>query len=173
MPCELTQNLTQDCKDSIGGVLEVMACEFDNVKTITEAAGVVTAITLETAKQFRRYQMPKDASFFTDAPNANVQNGTIFYQQELTIVFNKMRTNVRNELLLLGQNRLIFIVKDKNGTYWMLGQKNAMDMTGGEGGTGTASGDRNGYTRVFTGQEPHMAVEVQASIIPTLLSPAA
>ncbi|TWF38854.1 hypothetical protein FHW36_10677 [Chitinophaga polysaccharea] len=173
MPCELTQSLTQDCKDSIGGVSEVMAIEFDNVESITETAGVISAIVLATGKQFRKYSMPKDTAFFTDVPTANVQNGTIFYQQEVTIVFNKMRTNVRNELLLLAQNRLIFIIKDKNGTYWLLGKKNALDLTGGEGGTGTASGDRNGYTRVFTGQEPQMAVEVQSTLIAALLLPAA
>lgn len=173
MPCNLTQNMPIDCRDSIGGAKEVLFIEFDNVETITEASGVVTAITVASGKQFRRYVVPKETSFFTETPNSNVQNGTLFYQQELTIVINKMQANTRNELLLLGQNRLIAIVLDKNSKYWLLGRDTALDMTGGDGGTGTATGDRNGYTRVFTGMEPQLAPEVQSGIIAALLSPAA
>lgn len=173
MPCELTQSVVIDCKDNSGGTKEVLFIEFENVEGITEAAGVVTAIDVATAKQFRRYAMPKESAFFTETPNANIQNGTIFYQQELTIVINKMRANIRNEIMLLAQNRLIAIVLDTNGSYWLLGWKNALDLTGGEGGTGTAFGDRNGYTRVFSGQEHDMAPSVDPTIIAALLLPAA
>lgn len=173
MPCELTQSMPLDCKDSVGGAKEVLFIEHANVESATIAAGVVTAMVIADGKQFRQYKMPKESAFFTDTLNASVPNGTQFYQQELTIVINKMRTNVRNELMLLAQNMLMAIVLDNNGTYWLLGYNNGLDATGGAGGTGTAFGDRNGYDRVFTGQEPAMAYEVQASIIAGLLTPAA
>lgn len=172
MPCNLTQNITIDCKDSLGGLKEVLFIEFDNVTTMTEASGVITAITLPTGKQFRRYVMPKETAFFTETPNVSVPNGTVFYQQELTIVINKMAANTRNEVQLLAQNRLIAIALDLNGKYWLLGREQAIDLTGGEGGSGTAHGDRNGYTRAFTGMERFMAPEVMASIIAALLVPA-
>lgn len=172
MPCNLTQSMTIDCKDSIGGLKEVLFIEFDNVTAMTEASGVVTAITVSTGKQFRRYVMPKETSFFTETPNSNVQNGTIFYQQELTIVLNKMQANTRNEIQLLAQNRLLAIGLDLNGKYWLLGKERALDLTGGDGGSGTATGDRNGYTRVFTGMERNMAPEVQSTLIAGLLTPA-
>jgi|SRR4051812_22229726 len=173
MACNLTQNMTIDCRDSIGGAKEILFIEFDNVTSMTEASGVVTAMVLASGKQFRRYVVPKETSFFTEALTANVQNGTNFYQQELTIVLNKMQANTRNEIQLLAQNRLIAIVLDLNGKYWLLGKEQAIDATGGDGGTGTAHGDRNGYQRVFTGMERFMAPEVQASIIAGLLTPAA
>lgn len=165
--------MTIDCRDSIGGAKEILFIEFDNVTSMTEASGVVTAMVLASGKQFRRYVVPKETSFFTEALTANVQNGTNFYQQELTIVLNKMQANTRNEIQLLAQNRLIAIVLDLNGKYWLLGKEQAIDATGGDGGTGTAHGDRNGYQRVFTGMERFMAPEVQASIIAGLLTPAA
>lgn len=172
MPCNLTQNMIIDCRDSVGGLKEVLFIEYDNVTAITEASGVVTTITVASGKQFRRWQLPKEAGFFTETLNSNVQNGTLFYQQELTIVANKMNANSRNELMLLAQNRLLSIGLDNNGKYWLLGKERALDATGGEGGTGTATGDRNGYTRVFTGMERSMAPEVQSSIIAGLLTPA-
>lgn len=172
MACNLTQNMTIDCRDSVGGAKEILFIEFDNVTSITEASGVVTTITVATGKQFRRYQVPKETSFFTEALNSSVPNGTIFYQQELTVVLNKMQANTRNEIQLLAQNRLLAIVLDLNGKYWLLGKERALDATAGEGGTGTATGDRNGYSRTFTGMERFMAPEVQSSIIAGLLSPA-
>lgn len=172
MACNLTQNMSIDCRDSVGGAKEILFIEFDNVTTITEASGVVTTITVAPGKQFRRYIVPKETSFFTETLNANVQNGSIFYQQELTIVLNKMQANTRNEIQLLAQNRLLAIVLDLNSKYWLLGKEQAIDATGGDGGTGTAHGDRNGYQRVFTGMERFMAPEVQTSIIAALLLPA-
>lgn len=172
MPCNLTQNMVIDCRDSIGGSKEVLFIEYDNVTAITESSGVVTTITVASGKQFRRWQLPKETGFFTETPNSSVQNGTLFYQQELTVVANKMTANARNELMLLAQNRLLAIVLDNNGKYWLLGKERALDVTGGEGGTGTATADRNGYTRVFTGMERAMAPEVQSSIIAGLLTPA-
>lgn len=172
MACNLTQNMTLDCTDGIGGAKEILFIEFDNVTAITEASGVVTTLSVSTGKQFRRYQVPKETSFFTEALTKNIQNGSLYYQQELTIVLNKMQANTRNEIQLLAKNRLMAIVLDLNGKYWLLGRTNSIEATSGEGGTGTATGDRNGYTRVFTGMEKDMAPEVQSSIIAALLSPA-
>lgn len=146
--------------------------EFDNVTSITEAQGVVTAMTLATTTQFRKYQVPKETSFLTQTINSSVPNGTLFYQQELTVVLNKMQANSRNEILLLAQNRLMAIALDNNGKYWLVGRTNAIDLTGGDSSTGTAHGDRNGTTLTFTGMEAELAPEVDSTIIAGLLAPA-
>lgn len=162
-----------DCRDSAGGLKEVYFVEFDNVTAVTSASGMVTGITLATGKQFRKYQVPRETTFWTQALNSNVQNGTIFYQQELTVVVNKMQANTRNELQVLAMLRVMVIVRDMNDKYWLLGQEMAMNATAGEDGSGTATGDRNGFSRTFTAMERNMAQEVQSSIIAALLSPAA
>jgi len=41
-------------------------------------------------------------------------------------------------------------------------------VSGGNGATGTAQGDRSGYTLTFSGAEKQMAPEVQSSVISTL-----
>lgn len=168
MACALTQNYSLDCRDSVGGVVEIYFIEEGNVASITEASGVVTAITKGSGKVFRKYQQDQDTAFFVENLNSNVQNGTIFYQQELTIVLNKMQANTRNELLLLNKNRLIAVVKDANGKYWLLGKTRFLYATAGNSGTGTASGDRNGYTFTYTAMEPNLAPEVDAATVATL-----
>jgi hypothetical protein len=68
-----------------------------------------------------------------------------------------LHTNTRNEILLLAKNNLVAIVKDNNDKMWILGFANGLDITGGGSATGTAFGDRNGYTLTFTGNEKELA----------------
>jgi hypothetical protein len=151
MACALTQGFVLDCKESLGGVKSVRFVEFDNA-SMTYAAGVAT-ITMDAGKKFWLYSQVRETSSLTETITANVQNGTIFYQQEVVIVLNKLAAATRNEILLLAKNRLLAIVEDMNGNYWLLGAKNGLDITSGNSATGTASGDRNGYTLTFQAME--------------------
>jgi hypothetical protein len=170
MPCSLTQSYALDCRDSLGGITEVYFIEFKNVSAITEASGVVSAITKGSGKVFRKYELVPATSSLTETFNANVQNGTVYYGQELSIVLNKLQVNTRNEILLLNKNVLMAIATDNNGKYWLLGKTNGINVTGGNGATGTAQGDRSGYTLTFSAMEANMAPEVSSSIIAGLLS---
>ena len=147
-----------------------MFIESANVTGITAAAGIVTAITKAAGKKFYKYDLAKETSAFTETFTSSVQNGTFFYAQELSVVLNKLQTNVRNEILLLAQNNLLAIAEDKNGAYWLLGRLNGLDVTGGTAESGTASGDRSGYTITFTGQEKELAIAVNSGIIAALLT---
>jgi hypothetical protein len=169
MACALTQGYTLDCKDSLGGLKSVLFIESENVSVATEAAGVVTDISLAVGKYFYKYELVKETSMFMETVTASIQNGTIFYAQELTIVLNKLQANTRNEILLLAKNNLVAIVEDKNGKYWYLGQNGGLDITGGTAGSGTAAGDRSGYELTFSGQEKELAPEVSSSIIGGLI----
>jgi DNA-binding beta-propeller fold protein YncE len=168
MPCALTSNYTLDCRDSNGGVVELYFIEAGNVSSVTEASGTVTAITKATGKVFRKYEQEQETAFFVENLNSSVANGTIYYNQELTIVVNKMQVALRNELLLLAKNRLMAVVKDANGSYWLLGKTRSLKATAGSSATGTATGDRNGYTFTFTAPEPALAPEVSSACAATL-----
>jgi len=163
MACALTQGFVLDCKESLGGVKSVRFVEFDNA-SMTYAAGVAT-ITMDAGKKFWLYSQVRETSSLTETITANVQNGTIFYQQEVVIVLNKLAAATRNEILLLAKNRLLAIVEDMNGNYWLLGAKNGLDITSGNSATGTASGDRNGYTLTFQAMEADPMWSVAAGTI--------
>jgi hypothetical protein len=164
MPCALTQGFILDCKESLGGVKSVRFVEFDNVASIAYAAGVAT-LTMVASKKFWKYNQVRETSSFTETITANVQNGTIFYQQEVTVIINKLAAATRNEILLLAKNRLMAIVEDMNGNYWLIGAKNGLDITSGNSATGTASGDRNGYTLTFQAMEADPMWSVSAGAI--------
>ena len=165
MACALTQNYTLDCKDSLGGITEVYFAAAADVTSTTEASGVITALTKAAGKKFYKYELVKGTSQLVENVNANVQNGTVFYAPELTIVLNKLQANTRNEILLLAQNTLLAVVGDNNGKYWFLGKVHGLNLSGGNGATGTAQGDRSGYTLTFSASESSLAPEVASNII--------
>jgi hypothetical protein len=165
MACALTQGYTLDCRDSLGGITEVYFIEKGNVTSTTQASGVITAVVKGASKVFRKYELVPGTSSLTENINASVQNGTVFYAQELSIILNKLQANTRNEILLLAQNTLAAVVGDNNGKYWYLGKVHGINITGGSGATGTAQGDRSGYTLTFSGSEGELAPEVSAGII--------
>lgn len=165
MACALTQGYTLDCKDSLGGIKAAWFIAHQDVTAVTEASGVVSAITKSAGKVFYKYQLVRNTSSLTENVTASVENGTVFYAQELSIILNKMQANTRNEILLLAKNNLMVIVEDANGKYWLLGKQNGLDLTGGNAGTGTAQGDRNGYTLTFSGGEKELAPEVASGVI--------
>lgn len=170
MPCALSQNYTLDCKDSLGGIKTLWLINHANVTALTEASGIVSAITKAAGKVFYKYELVKNTGALTETITASVENGTVFYAQELSIVLNKLQANTRNEILLLAQSTLMAVVQDANDKYWLLGRVQGVDVTGGTAATGTAQGDRNGYALTFTGSEKQLAPEVNSGIIAGLTS---
>ena len=164
MACALTQGYVLDCKDSLGGITEVYFMASQDVASYTVSGGVMTALTKDSGKRFYKYELVKGTSSFVENVNASVENGTIFYQQELTIILNKLQANTRNEILLLAKNLLVAVAKDNNGKWWYLGLTKGLDITGGSAQSGAALGDRSGYSLTFTGQESELAPEVNSTV---------
>ena len=168
MSCALTQDYSFGCDVGTGGVKETYVIELGNIDSITESSGVVTAITKVAGKIFRKYQLVQETALFEETITGNRQNGTLFYAQRGNVVINKQQVAVRNEILLLAQNDLVFVTKDNNDTYRLYGKLYGLKLLTGTASSGTAWGDRNGYTLEFTGNEPSLAPFVDASVIATL-----
>jgi hypothetical protein len=172
MACALTQNYVLDCKESLGGLTEIYFMPAADVTSYVEASGVITTLVKAAGKKFYKYELVKGTSSFVENINASVENGTIFYQQELTLILNKLQTNTRNEILLLAKNLLVAVAKDNNGIFWYLGLTRALDITAGSAQSGAAEGDRSGYTMTFTGKEASLAPSV-SSVVAAALTTAA
>lgn len=168
MACALTSGYTFDCKDNIGGLKSVWFIGYNDVASVTEASGVITAITKDAGKVFYKYQLVRNTASFTENIAGSIENGTVVFNQELLIVINKMQTSMRNEMLLLAKNNMMAVVEDQNGRYWLAGRFNGLDLLTGSVSTGLAQADRNGYSFTFSGGEKESAPEVQSAVIATL-----
>lgn len=168
MACALTSDYSFGCDVGIGGLKEVHFIELENISSYTESSGTLTAITKVSGKIFRKYQLVLETANFGEDITGNRQNGTLFYPQRGTIIINKQNVAVRNEILLLAKNRLVAVAKDNNLTYRLFGREFGMMLLTGTAESGTAWGDRNGYTLNFAGNELELAPFVTDAVIATL-----
>jgi hypothetical protein len=172
MPSAITGGYVADCsKDNIGGLKVVKIASKCDIKSITKANGVVTAIQMNSGTKFYEFQLVKQTSNFVITPTVNAQNGTAFYAEALTIVFNKLKSATSTLVDGLVKGSIVAIVEDRNGEAFLLGRSLGMDLSGGTIGSGTASGDRNGYELQFHGEESEIS-HIDPTIIPALLNAA-
>lgn len=152
MSCLINSAFTLDCISGIGGVKKSYFLGGE-ITAVTEANGELTNLT--GTGSFYEFALPRDTAFFNETTNVSPTNGTIFYQQELTIILQKLSAAKRNQILLLAQSRNLQIVfVDNNDVNWIMGLTRGAQMTAGASATGTAPGDLNGYTLTFQGIEP-------------------
>ena len=167
MACDLTSGFTVGCNDSIGGVAEFWIANMPaDFAVATDVNGEATGLT-GTGLGYYKYETTNAqgaASVMNDNPTVNDANGTSFFDQTATLVLNKMETAKRNEVKMLARAKMSIIIKDNNGTYWLMGETNGVRLVSGDNGTGTALGDRNGYSLSFQAQEPEPMRAVTVAI---------
>lgn len=181
MSCLLTSGIAKGCKDNMAGIKTVYLTNSINVTAISPVpdgtspadVGVIDTITMAASpnQYFYEFTPNKMSSNWVENIQSNVQNGTIAYEQVLTIILGKNEATKRNQIKLIGQAEVVAIVEDRNGKYWLLGEENGLELTGGNSASGTALTDLNGWSLTLTGQEHDPAREVSASIMAALIEP--
>jgi hypothetical protein len=143
--CLQTSSINLGCASNVGGVKLAYLVAGDVTGVTYNALGQITGITGNG--NIYTYEVQKQTSSLTETFNSSLENGTLFYQQDLVLAFHKMDQDKRNQVRLMAQNRgLVAFVEDNNGTIYSLG----LDFGGGytsagTSTTGTAFGDANGY----------------------------
>tara|TARA_R110000772_G_scaffold54188_1_gene123678 strand:- start:212 stop:703 length:492 start_codon:yes stop_codon:yes gene_type:complete len=145
MSCILSNGQVRDCSDSLGGIVEVLISERDNITAFTEASGDISAITQSGATNFYRYELKKESGSLTSTATVDQTGGTSFYDNVAAFTINKMSAAKSNSLKMLMLARLFVIVKDNNNVYWALGADNFAEGSSLVGQTGQAYGDPNQY----------------------------
>ena len=166
MSCNVSQGIGLDCRSSQGGVLYAYIANGP-VDSFTETAGVISAITVGgVAPTFYKFELPKQTGSFTITANASTEAGTVFYTQELSMVFNKLTAEKRNQLQLMAQNQeLLVIVKDGNGKFWTIGLERGAVLSAGSMVSGTSYGDANQMQVTLQGLEANPSFEVDATVV--------
>lgn len=167
MSCCITGGITLDCRDNTGGIEYVyIGCAGLTAGLTVSDTGTMSGFWGLTAGSFYKFEVPKQTSSFTETINTSEENGTVFYDQQVTLVFTKWEREKRNQIALLAKNRkLAVVVKDGNGNYWSVGAHRGAHMLSGSAATGTAYGDRNGFEIILQGLEPKPSYSVVSSIV--------
>ena len=170
MACTQTlSGLTRDCASSVGGIIEVLLANADDVTAITVTSDKVTAITMASPAKFHRYALRRGNGSMNSTFTVDTTTGNKFVTSEVMMQFNRMETQKRVEITALAQGDLVCIVKDANGKYWYLGKDEPVNASASDGQTGTARADANRYTITLQDESLEMPYEVDGSIVDALV----
>lgn len=169
MACNITLNgLLRDCEANVGGITQVLLANFDDISSVTVTDDIITAITMADGAKFKSYAFRPNTGSMTSNLQRNLENGTLFWQTDLVLAFNKMETVKRIEINAMAVNDMVAIVKDANGKYWYLGKDEPIVASAGDGMSGTARADRNGYGITLQDFAKASPYEVSADIVEAL-----
>jgi hypothetical protein len=167
--CQITSTLCKGCRDNVGGIKAAYIVAGCVTGTTEDGDGKILTVGA-TGGTVYEFQVEKNTSLFVETITPSLENGTVFYQQDLTLVFFKLQQAIRNQIRLLAQNtNLKVFVETNDGSYWYLGQDFGMFLSAGSGESGTTFGDRNGYSIGLQGLEREPARELANSLSSTLV----
>jgi hypothetical protein len=153
----------------MGGIVEAYAINKEQIESFTITDNVVSAVAVADGEKFKLFSFARNTGSMTSTYTSDPATGVRYVTTDLVLQFNRMETAKRVEIMALAQNELCLIVKDANGKYWLLGHDEPVMATGAEGVTGTARGDRNGYSITLQDTSLEMPYEVDAKAIATLV----
>jgi len=168
MACLLTQGFTLDCKDQSAGVKAIYLVEWNGSDTITMSSGEVSVLTLASARVFFKYELEKETATTVWRAVPSTENGTTFYEADLTVRLHKVSTAKRNEMKLLAQGRLLCIVRDTDDNYYLYGRGYGIQLQPSEVQFGQAFGDFKGHVLNFMHKETDFPAKVQAAVVTSL-----
>lgn len=167
--CTTLAGITLDCRDNVGGIETVFIENVETSLAVSATAGVaavadvlIDTVALDaTLSSMDVYECVKQTGMLEETGTFSDENGTVFFTSVATAVFNKLDGAKLNELYELAVSaKLVVIVKDNNGKFWMVGNDRGAVATSSTEGTGTAYGDRNGISMSFTGIDNTPMVEI-------------
>ena len=171
MPCTQTlSGLAKDCSSNMGGIVEALIANFDDVTSVTITDNQVSAIAMASSAKFKRYSFAKNTGNLTSTYNIDPASGVRYVTSDLLLQFNRMETQKRVEITALALGDLAVIVKDANGKYWYLGKDEPVNASSSVGQTGTARGDANMYQVTLQDQSKEMPYEVDPTIVDALVA---
>jgi len=166
MSCNITAGFSLDCRDSQGGIEYIYIANGNPADGFTASGGTVSNWGGLTASSWFKFETPKQASSFTETITVSEENGTVFYDQQVTIVFTKLTAEKRNQIALLAKNRkLAVVVKDGNGRFWSVGISRGAHLLSGTNQTGQTYSDLNGVSIVLQGLEPDPTYAVNPAVV--------
>lgn len=152
------------CRNSAGGVSRFYIANISDVDASTMTVNTDGAITELDIDALYCYVPYVDSSNWTETINVSPENGTIYYEQVANMVLGANSQALRNIVEQLGHaGNIVVIVLDNNDRYWLIGDptgKKVTYLSGGDSNSGTALGDRNGYSLNITCRNNKPATEL-------------
>ena len=158
------------CTSSVGGIKAFYATSWGTLGDLTVSATTGELESITGTPDLYKYEV-EGSNGLEQAITASAENGSIFYEQTLTVTLKKLDIATQKELTDLLKARTHIFVEDYNGNYFLMGATNGVHSSGGSITTGQAYGDLSGFSALtFSAQETLPAYFTDATIITSNVS---
>lgn len=155
------QGVAFDCNANLAGIRRVWLTYYDDASVegaVNYSAHTVSAVTLSGVDWYE-YSFARNSSSLNSTLTKDDANGTRYYTNTLTLVFNKLDAQKHLEAMALSAEKLAALVEDNNGHIWFLGVDSYVSGVNEEVGTGASADDRNGYNITIEGTSGYLPFE--------------
>lgn len=173
--CALTSGYTFiGCKDQAAGADEVYIAEYDNVNvdSMTVASDIITALTCKSGKKFWKYVLDKERGEYSYDLTGNKETSINTFLHKVSFTTNKLLAAQTLQMGLVAKNFLLIIVKGNDGVYRFFGRVKGMELVSGTNQSAKELAGFHGSVWSFESVQPGPALEVDSTLIATLLAPA-
>ena len=170
MACNMTTGYNdRTCTNGKGGIKSVMIFPLGNMTVGTvNANNEVDALTV--SGEVFLYKLKSNLSSYTAPIRVNKGNGTLWYEQTLTMILASDTKELRAEIHLLGQNECVALVEKADGTVVALGFGEGLQIAEASAyGSGVLKSDRLGHDIIMGGLENDPVPDVLSSVYLSLL----
>ena len=166
MSCNsLSIGRTLPCTSSVGGIKAFYVASWGTLGTLNVSPTTGELESVTGTPQLFQYDV-EGSNGLEQAITSSAENGSIFYDQTLTVTLKKLDLATQNELVDLLKARTHIFVEDYNGNYFLMGATNGVHSSGGSITTGQAYGDLSGFSALtFNAQETLPAYFTDATVI--------
>jgi hypothetical protein len=166
--CEfITNGRLLECKNYTGGLVNAFFAPFSDIG----ATVVNSELTgLGTLDEVFKFELKNTGNTYIETETASRDNGTIFYDSQLSLVLTGLTAALVNQAKLLSRDRMLIFLQDNNNRYHAIGLKNGADKTTGTRELGGALGDFYGLKMTLQALEPETAPILSDAAISSLLA---
>jgi len=167
MACNILQ-IGRDlpCLKGVGGIKSILLVDYGALGALSITGAEVTAIGTTPAAY--QYLVKPGSSGMEQTITASAENGTVYYDQNVTIQLQKLDKLTQAEIQDVCKGNPHVFVQDFNSNYFLVGAYNGADVSAGTIGTGTALADFTGTNLTFTAQEQLPAFFCATAVINAL-----
>lgn len=159
------------CTNGKGGIKSVLLFPLGNVTNSVILPGTNEVTTLTVSGETFLYKLKSNLSSYTAPIKVDKNNGTLFYEQSLSMIIASDNKELRSEIHLLAQNEVVCLVENADGTIVALGFGEGLQIAdANEYTSGVLKGDRRGHVIVLNGMENDEVPDVDPNIYATLLT---
>lgn len=167
MACLLNTAYSLGCNVP-GGIAKVYARNW-SAGTVwsADSNGQYTAATNSSSSFYTLEMRPETADLKEDG-QFSLENGSIYYQDTLSLLFRKWQASTRNLVYVMGQAPMEFIVLSTDGNYFAFGEQFGADMNANTNQLGKTFGDLQGSTCSFMAKRTTPFRPVSSTLVASL-----